>query len=606
MEKLIERVKNDPDNVISKLDPRKLTELINYLSDNYYNKGRSLISDELFDYLQSFKKTVSIGHPVDKKKAKLPFFMASLDKIKPSSNQFDKWLDHFYGPFVFSHKLDGVSGLLYKHDERLYLYTRGDGVYGQDISHLIPYLRFNGSLSEGECVRGEFIISKDNFKKISGRMSNARNAVTGIINSKIPNKELLSFIDFLCYSVLSPNLKIHDQFIWLQQRSFTTPFYCLEKLMTIDKLSQELLRAREQCPYEIDGIVVCDNSKVYDCDLSSNPKYAFAFKQVLMDQVAETTVIDVLWDVSKDKYLKPRVKIETVELLGSEISYATAHNAKYIFENRIGPGSRIVIIKSGDVIPYIQKILKPSDSGFPKMPDCLYKWNPTKIDIISLQDDDPKIIIKKLLYFFKTLGIKYWAEATIEKFVKSGYDDIFKILKGTQVVSGIGEIMFDKLKNSIKEGLKERELYEIMAASQIFGRGIAIKKFKILTDNIPDILDRSFPLPKVPGFDEKTCLQIMENLVEFKSFLSRLLEIKPDLLRNEKIKHDEKIRIVLTGFRDKHLEKEYDICDSVTKDVNFVVAKEKNSESSKIKKARDLGIPIILKEDFYLKINEKD
>lgn len=605
MDALIDQFKRDPVNTVSSMNEKTITGLVNHLSEYYYNRGQSLVSDELFDYLQGFNKKAIIGHPV-KKKSRLPFFMGSLDKIKPDSGSFDTWIKNFHGPYVLSYKLDGVSGLLHKKDGTLRLYTRGDGRLGQDISNLIPYLHITGSIEEGECVRGEFIISKENFKKISTKMANARNAVAGILNTKTPNPEMLNLIDFLCYTVLSPNLSVPDQNTWLQQRSFLVPYYRVERCLTLEVLSRTLLEARTCFSYDIDGIVVSDGSVAYPLPSDSNPRHAFAFKQVLMDQMAETTVLDVLWDVSKDRYLKPKVRVETVTLLGSEISFATAHNAKYIYDHRIGPGSRVLLIKSGDVIPYIKEILKPSDSGFPKMPDRVYRWTESKIDIVSTDDNDDRVTVKKLLYFFKTLGIKHWAETTIEKFVAAGYDDVFKIIEaGHPKLPGIGEKALVRLKKSLEEGLRNRELFEIMAASQVFGRGIALKKLKTLTECVPDLIDRSFPLPKVQGFEEKTMIQIMENLSQFKSFLSKLLEVVPDLLTEQKSvkeKVSEKPIIVLTGFRDPKLEARFRISDTVSRGVSLVVTKDSSTTSTKIKKARDLGIPVVSRDEFYSKI----
>lgn len=602
MDKVIERFRRDPVNTVSSMDQQAITALIGHLSDHYYNRGSSLVSDELFDYLQGFQKQSTIGHPV-KKKARLPFYMGSLDKIKPGNGSLDTWLQTFPGPYVLSFKLDGVSGLLDKRGDRLCLYTRGDGKFGQDISHLIPFLRIAGSINDGECVRGELIISKENFKKISQKMSNARNGVAGILNTKTPDPAMLSLIDFIAYSVLSPNLAVPDQNTWLQQRGFVIPFYRIERRLTLELLSRELVVARIRSPFNIDGIVVSDGSTAYPHPTASNPRHAFAFKQVLTDQMAETTVLDVLWDVSKDRYLKPRVRVKTVSLLGSEISFATAHNAKYIYDHRIGPGSRILLIKSGDVIPYIKEILKPSDSGFPKMPDCVYTWTGSKTDIVSTDKDDARVTVKKLVYFFKTLGIKHWAESTIEKFVTAGYDDVFKILGACEPrLPGIGEKTLARLQESLEEGLRDRELHEIMAASQVFGRGIAIKKLKILTESVPDLLERSFPLPKIHGFEEKTMIQIMENLQGFRSFLSRLLEAKPDLLIKQESGRgnlEGKPMIVLTGFRDPKLESIFHISDRVSRGVSLVVAKDPGVPSTKIKKARELGIPVVSRDEFF-------
>ena len=107
--------------------------------------------------------------------------------------------------------------------------------------------------------------------------------------------------------------------------------------------------------YEIDGVIVSDD-KIYN-RTQQNPEHAFAFKMVLSEQMAEAKVVDIIWNASKDGYLKPRVRIEPVKIGGVTIEYTTGFNANYIETNRIGIGAVIQLIRSGDVIPYIKLYL---------------------------------------------------------------------------------------------------------------------------------------------------------------------------------------------------------------------------------------------------------
>jgi len=168
--------------------------------------------------------------------------------------------------------------------------------------------------------------------------------------------------------VLSPNLKASSQLKYIEKKKFVprSVEYEIKDKISINLLSEKLIDGRKNHKYEIDGIVVLDDSKYYPLEDGSNPSYGFAFKQLLMDQIAEATVIDVLWEISKDKYIKPKIKITTVELGGVDVNYATAFNAKFIVDNCIGPGALIQIVRSGDVIPKIEKVLKPAETGKPK------------------------------------------------------------------------------------------------------------------------------------------------------------------------------------------------------------------------------------------------
>jgi DNA ligase (NAD+) len=656
---IIELLKVDLESTLNSLDTKSIKKVIDYLSDQYYNQNVSLISDQLFDTVKEYweketgKKYKAIGAPINSKlgnKVKLPYWMGSLDKIKPSTNTFDKWVSDFTGPYVLSYKLDGISALLYKNKGKVYMYTRGDGIEGQDISHCIESVGINtDKMSEGDAIRGELIMSKENFKKVSDTMANPRNAVSGIINTKKPDPKLLKLIDFVGYWVLSPNLKASEQLKYIEKKEFVprSVEYWLKKKITIKELSDLLVEGRKSHKYEIDGIVVIDDSKFYPLETGSNPTYGFAFKQLLTDQIAESTVIDVIWEVSKDKYIKPKIKINTVELGGVEITFATANNAKFIKDNNIGPGSIVQIVRSGDVIPKIEKVLKPSDTGKPKMPSIKYEWNKTSVDIIATEIDEEtmdKIIVKKLTYFFTTLDIKWMGEGTIEKFVANGYDDLWKILEADkedlEKIEGLGKTIVDKLYQSINNGLENRKLWDIMAASQIFGRGIGAKKFKLIIDDYPNILEiykeKGFNytmelINNIKGFDDITTTKIVSGMENFIIYMNKFLKLKPNLLSNKNIKsvnsaksnkeskstsdkpipksnHKlEKFKdktIVFTGFRDKEIEEELEqfgskITNSISKNTNILVASDPEEKSNKIVKAKELKIEIISKDEFY-------
>jgi DNA ligase (NAD+) len=651
IKEVIDELKKDPDEILSNIDSINLKKVLDFLANKYYNLNESLVSDQLFDYIKEFyeknfnkNKKITIGAPVLEKqtgKVKLPYFMGSLDKIKPSTNALSKWLGEYSGPYVLSYKLDGVSALLYKKDNKISLYTRGNGIEGQNISHILKYINLSTTkLEENDTIRGELIISKSNFKKIEAQMANSRNAVSGIINTKKPDIEMLKLVDFVAYWVLSPSMKQTEQMKYIEKKNFVTKYvdYVVKNKITADELSDMLLKGRKDYKYDIDGIVVIDSSKYYPIIPGSNPEFGFAFKQVLTDQVAETTVIDVIWEISKDMYIKPKIKLDTVEISGVEINYATANNAKFIVDNKIGPGSKIKIIRSGDVIPKIEEILSPSDSGKPKMPSFDYEWNETEVDIIATNlegDNMNKLIVKKLAYFFSTLDIKFMGEGNITKFVDNGYDDLWKILLADKAkvkeIDGFGAKSVENIYKSFDDGLTNRELYDIMAASQVFGRGIASKKFKSITDVYPNIMDIFKSKGKdetiklinaIMGFDVKTTNKIVDSMDSFIDYYKKLIKIKPNVIMipnktNIKMVHSTypninkyaNKKIVLTGFRDKDIKTALEnigasVSDSVSKNTDLVVASDPTEQSGKINKANELNIKVISKDEFIKSIGK--
>ena len=162
----IQNYRKDGISYIEQLNITTIKSIIKECNNAYYNTTPILTDDE-FDILKDYiykkdpKFNDKIGAKVMRNKVKLPYFMGSMNKIKPDTNALDKWIAKYSGPYVISTKLDGVSGLYTVENNVEKLYTRGDGTIGQDISHLIPYLRLPNKINK-IAVRGEFIISKNN------------------------------------------------------------------------------------------------------------------------------------------------------------------------------------------------------------------------------------------------------------------------------------------------------------------------------------------------------------------------------------------------------------------------------------------------------------
>ena len=161
---------------------------------------------------------------------------------------------------------------------------------------------------------------------------------------------------------------------------------------------------KETSPYLIDGIIIRHNDN-YSYNKSGNPDYAFAFKMLLNDQVAETSVVEVEWNVSKYRKLYPRVKIKKVNIGGINIEYVSGKSARFIEDNKIGAGAIIQIARSCDVIPDIVKVIKKARKA--DMPNTEYEWNETDVDIFSIDEgDDEKCKIKLITDFFKNIKVE--------------------------------------------------------------------------------------------------------------------------------------------------------------------------------------------------------
>jgi len=622
------------------LNSQSEIDLINMIAlcNNYYfNKGISLVSDELYDVLTEYsknkypkkKKQTSVGAKVPgKNKVKLPFMMASMNKIKPEKNALIKWKETYRGPYVITCKLDGVSAL---YDGRHHkLYTRGDGIEGQDISHLLPHLGMENL--DTECVfRGELIIKKKIFQEKYGDVyANPRNMVAGLVNKKVNAsdnvlKEMLGDINFVVYELVEPSFAPCVQFEIISKFPEIKQVYNMElEIITNEILTTILLEIRELYDYETDGIIVT-NDEAYDrYEELKNPDYAFAFKMALTEQSCEATVTNVIWSPSKDGYMKPRVQISPVQLCGVTIEYATGFNANYIYENKIGVGTVIEIIRSGDVIPYINKVIKPSEA--PKMPEPMsnYIWNDTNIDLIlkeELKCENIDVIEKQIAGFFKKLKVEGLSNGNVRKILNyDGNASIESICNMTKEdfkkVPGFQEKMASKISDSIKDKLQSESLPNIMAASNVFGRGFSDKRMKEIMETEQEILITSHSeeekiqmVTNVNGISIKMARQFVENIDKFITFMKKI-NMAAKLLPILK-KEEEKSEILLgksyalTGFRDEELLKFITknggkVVATLTKKTTGLIVKDNHYKANtKTTQAEQKSIPIITKEEFY-------
>jgi NAD-dependent DNA ligase len=616
---------------LENLTQTQLESIILECNKAFHGDKTPLLNDMQYDIIVDFVTTKfpknkvleKVGIPVEKNKIKLPYEMASMDKIKPDTDALDKWKQKYSGPYLLSCKLDGVSGLYSTEGPVPKLYTRGDGKIGQDVTHLIPYLKL--PINSGITVRGEFIMSKSVFsKKYATKYANIRNLVAGIVN-RITYDEKVEDLEFVCYEQIVPVMKPSDQMKNLEITGFKTVAYKLEKNINNELLSEYLVTMRKNYDYEIDGIIVADD-KIYPRK-SGNPSHAFAFKMVLSDQIAEAKVVNVIWTPSKDGYLKPRVQIQPINLGGVTIEYATGFNAAFIIENVIGIGALIQIIRSGDVIPHIKSVTIPASE--PMMPSVPYIWNETGVDIM-LEDpsSDTTVIEKNITYFFQKIGVDGVGKGNIVRIIETGYDTIPKIVHMKKSdflkVEGFKDKLATKIYEGIHESLVKASLITLMSASNIFGRGISEKKIEPILDAFPDILTSSSQYSEkidkiitVKGIAEKTAEAFVQNIPTFLEFIheigleSKLIQqqetSKKDITKAPAKKDEShplyKKSIVMTGTRDETVKKLLEdsgaiLSNSVSKNTFVVIAKTKDDQTVKAKEARKLEIPIMTPDEF--------
>jgi len=593
----------------------------------YYNK-KAVLTDNEYDILKEYMEDrfpnnpalKAIGAPADKKKqVKLPVFMPSMDKIKADTKHLPKWKAKYKGPYVVSAKADGISGLLVTKKNKQQLYTRGNGSMGWERSYLIPFLDL--PVVDGTVIRGEIIMDRNVFKRKYGKVyKNPRNAVGGIINADftLKNAEKYKDLDFVGYEVIRPRLKPSEQMAFLEEHQFKTIKYTVHKDITNEELSKILVDWRNNYKYQNDGLIVADD-KIY-LRWKKNPKHAFAFKMVLSDQKAEAKVLEVIWTPSKDGFLKPKVRIEPIDIGGVTIEYATAFNAAFVEKNKIGMGALIEMVRSGDVIPHILKVITPARQA--QMPTGNYKWNATHVDIVL---DDIKgntnVQEKVISRFFKHLDVDGLGEGNVKRLMKAGFDSIEKIINMKQEdflkAQGFKQRLAEKVFKSIHEKLEEASLVEIMAASNLFGRGMGRRRLRAILEAYPELLNNKMgkaeaeeKIAQLKGFGKKTAADFIEHLQTFLQFIKAIHLEKKLVFKKKKVNTAHPLydkNIVMTGFRDKDLAaKIADITGkalktSVSKNTFVVLVKNTDEDTGKAEEARALGIPLMTPESFIKK-----
>lgn len=632
---LLQKFLDDPYEFVENEDIEILIKLAKKASDKYYN-GESIMSDAEFDLLIDAIREKNSSHPflktvgaptMAKNKVELPFYMGSMNKIKVTDiNDFNKWINEHQSPYYISDKLDGISAMLEIDKEKniTKLYTRGDGKIGTDITPLIKYLNLtkiiNNIKGNYVVIRGELVMTKDKFKKYESIMANARNMVAGIVNSKKIIPERVKDIDFVTYEIITPWMSINDQYLALKANNFNVVQYQSIKTLSFDKLSKILNKRKQDSEYEIDGIIVSfatPKQRTTNC----NPTYAFAFKETMEDQTAQVEVLDVEWNETKDGYLKPRLILNPTKLSGVIIKHVTAFNAKYIKDNKIGPGTIIKLVRSGDVIPHILDIVKPSKN--PKFPDMDWEWTSSGVDII-VKKTSISGLISNLTFFVQKLKIKNVNEKIIQKFIENGIDTIIKIItikhSDLEKLPGFKTKMVEKIYNNIQEAIDNMTMLDFMVASNYLGRGLGEKKLNKILSSYPNIItdynntNYYDLIIKLDGFDSITTKLFIDNLPKFIELFNTLpIKLQQRLLKTT---HKKKVgmlfkdlKIVFSGFRNKDWEKIIEdeggqISNSISNNTNILIAKYDDIQkgtNSKIIKAKELNILILTPEEFAKK-----
>ena len=638
---------------------KELAELLQRASKAYYQEDREIMSnreyDELYDELVRLEEesgtvltgspTVTVGYEavdeLPKEAHESP--MLSLDKTKEREA-----LRSFIGDrkTLLSWKMDGLTIVLtYRNGELYKAVTRGNGVIGEVVTNnarvfdniplKIPY--------KGELIlRGEAIITYSEFEKINrqiedvdAKYKNPRNLCSGSVrqlNNQITANRHVRFYAFALVRAEQVDFENSNQkkMEWLRNQGFEVTEYRVVTGETLDEAMEYFADKVKKNDFPSDGLVALYDDIAYGESLGRTAKFprnAYAFKWA--DEMADTTLEAIEWSPSRTGLINPVAIFTPVELEGTTVSRASVHNISIMRKLELGIGDKIRVYKANMIIPQIEENL--TRSGVKDIPACCPACGgATKIEMVNdveslycRNQDCPAKAIKGFTLFVSrdAMNIDGLSEATLEKFIGKGFihnlGDIFEIGKYKDEIvtmEGFGEKSFQNLMESLEKA-KKTELPRVIYALGIPNIGLAnakmickefaydMEKIRHLTeeelarvDGIGPVIAKSF----VDYFAKEGRQEKIDHLLSH-------LEL-PEPPKTEAEQDMQGLTFVITGsvehFANRNevkaeIEKRGGkVTGSVTSKTSYLINNDTTSNSSKNKKARELGIPVLSEETF--------
>ena len=637
---------------------KELGKKLREASRAYYQEDREIMPnveyDALYDELSALEEetgivladspTVNVGYEavdqLPKEEHERP--MLSLDKTKDREA-----LREFVGehPTLLSWKLDGLTIVLtYENGELVKAVTRGNGIVGEVITNNarvfknIPLkISFRGRL----VLRGEAIITYSDFEKINEMIGDAdakykypRNLCSGSVrqlNNEITAKRNVRFYAFSLVSAEGVDFQNSRevQFQWLNAQGFDVVEYRKVTADTLDEAMDYFAEAVTKNDFPSDGLVALYDNIAYGESLGTTAKFprnAMAFKWA--DEMRDTKLLEIEWSPSRTGLINPVAVFEPVELEGTTVSRASVHNISIMKELKLGIGDTIRVYKANMIIPQIAENLTGS-SNAPVPHICPACGQETVVkkenDVECLFCVNPGCPAKKIKSFGlftsrDAMNIDGLSEATLEKFIARGFihdfGDIFEINRYRDEIvemEGFGQKSYDNLIESL-ERAKETTLPRVIYSLGIANIGLANAKVicryfnndleKIRHASLEEISEIDTIGPVIAGnlvsyFQDEENNRRLDHLMSF-------LHIQDEGPKQEQIFAG--MNFVITGslvhFGNRSEAKELieslggKVTGSVTKKTNYLINNDIQSSSSKNKKARELGIPILSEEDF--------
>ena len=582
-----------------------------------------------------------------RRKSTLPVPMKSLNKVKDLSD-LKKWATSCglgeTSRVVITPKFDGLS-LLCNENTREAWSRGGAENEGQDCTE---HLYTSGAIHDAKFpyTYGEFVFSvekwitqfTDRINPDTGKpYKSPRNTAAGLLNRDEPS-ELLRYIDFYRYGTdPETTSKYSSYFDLLIDLCSSFLQVQLSEVMTVRGITEEnltFLYKKWRKDYYIDGLVIyIDEIQKWEDlgrhETTGNPRYAVAYKHPDFTDTFETTVEGITWKVSKAGALKPVVNIETVDTGDCEMNNPTGYNASWIRNNRIAPGARVIVTRSGGVIPKILETLTPAPQvelehlwdGLSLCPHCGSPtgWNESHVELCCTNPLCPGIRLAKIVFFYTTCGAENMGEETIIKMFEAGFTTLSAMLNITidelLKIESFGPTTAQIIRQNNERILNgEIELPVLMQASDCFPGIGKVKAEQILETLHPTrvaaIYKNVSPYEYAPSSEE-----IAGMSVTMKSFWNGLPlfyyfreanGLNPCPPKKVEVNKDGKYAgcaVCFSGVRDKDLEEEIKreggtVVSGVSAKTTHLIVKDVDTFSNKVGKAKLLGVKIVTLKDF--------
>lgn len=641
---------------------QRMKELVSILSKAgrvYYQESREIMSnfeyDKLYDELCSLEQetgvilsgspTQNVGYEIlselPKEAHEIP--MLSLDKTK-SVEELCAWLGDKAG--ILSWKMDGLTIVLtYKGGELVKAVTRGNGEIGEVITsnaRVFANLPLNISYEGQLVLRGEAVITYSDFERINeeiedvdARYKNPRNLCSGSVrqlNSQITAERNVRFVAFALVRADGVEFRNSrkEQLEWLKSQGFETVYYKEVMADNLLRAVEDFSRAVKTNDIPSDGLVMTFDDIAYGEALGRTAKFprnSIAFKW--QDEIRETRLSYIEWSASRTGLINPVAVFEPVELEGTTVSRASVHNLSIMEGLELGEGDTITVYKANMIIPQIEDNL--TRSGVKHIPKvCPVCGGGTEIrqlnDVKSLYCTNPECQAKKIKSFTlfvsrDALNIDGLSEASLEKLIQAGfiheYADIFHLNRHRDKIvemEGFGRKSCDNLIESI-QAASNTTLPRLVYGLGIAGIGLAnakmlCRKFGFDFDKMRhadlDALTAVDGIGSVLAQAWMDYFSLEKNNTAVDHLLAELTIQKEQPEEGEAVLQG--MTFVITGSVEqfanrKELQELIEskggkAVNSVTAKTTYLINNNVNSNSSKNKKAKELGVPIISEKDF--------